>query len=165
LPVQFRSDKQDLFGVTEASRIHGPIVPLVTYQGIYEELFVYTSPFAEGIPYISVLMSSNDFQLPLEKKIATVTGLANLITRGARTNTAVFDTAISNLTFTLEKPVIRSISTFSDMQPSETKFLLVSTSSYYSYAISLHFPSPLPIRISPHSITSLTTVRAGFKLY
>lgn len=29
--VQFRSDKQDLFGVNEASRIYRPIVPLVTY--------------------------------------------------------------------------------------------------------------------------------------
>lgn len=63
--VQFRSDKQDLFGFTEASCIHKPIVPLVTYQGIYEGIFVYTSPFVEGTLYISVLMSSNDFGLPL----------------------------------------------------------------------------------------------------
>ncbi|KAJ5781435.1 uncharacterized protein N7518_009918 [Penicillium psychrosexuale] len=96
--VQFRSDKQDLFGVTEASRIHGPIVPLVTYQGIYEGLFVYTSPFTEGIPYISVLMSSQGFELPLQKKIATITDLADLMTRGARANTTT-----SDLTSTLDK--------------------------------------------------------------
>ena len=51
--VQFRSNKQDSYGVSEANRIHGPIVPMVTFQGTYEELFVYTSPFEEGIPYIS----------------------------------------------------------------------------------------------------------------
>jgi len=95
--VQFRSDKQDLFGVTEASRIHGTIVPLVTYQGMYEGLFVYTSPFAEGTPYVSVLMSSQDFELPLQKKMVTVMDLADLITRGARANTT-----ISDLTSTLD---------------------------------------------------------------
>ncbi|KAM5476972.1 hypothetical protein MauCBS54593_000243 [Microsporum audouinii] len=103
IAVQPRNDKQDLFGVTEASRIHGPIVPLVTYQGMYEGLFVYTSPFAEGTPYISVLMSSEDFQLPLQKKMATVLDLADLVTRGARTNTAVFETALSDLTSTIER--------------------------------------------------------------
>ncbi|KAJ5218701.1 uncharacterized protein N7498_000800 [Penicillium cinerascens] len=83
IAVQFRSDKQDLFGVNEASRIRGPIVPLVTYQGMCEGLFVYASPFAEGIPYISVLMSSEDFQLPLQRKMVTLMDLADLITRGA----------------------------------------------------------------------------------
>lgn len=34
--VQFRSDKEDLYGVSEASRIHGAIVPVVTYQGMNE---------------------------------------------------------------------------------------------------------------------------------
>lgn len=100
--VQFRSDKQDLFGVNEASRIHGPIVPLVTYQGMYEGLFVYTSPFVEGAPYISVLMSSKDFQLPLQKKKVTIMDLGDLVTRGARANTAIFDDTISDLSSTLE---------------------------------------------------------------
>ncbi|EPS32256.1 hypothetical protein PDE_07216 [Penicillium oxalicum 114-2] len=100
--VQFRSDKQDLFGVTEASHIHGSTVPLVKYQGMYEGLFVYTSPFAQGTPYISILMSSEDSQLPLQK-MATVLDLADLITRGAKTNTALFDTALPDLTFTLER--------------------------------------------------------------
>jgi hypothetical protein len=103
IAVQFRSDKQDLFGVTEASRIHGPIVPLVTYQGIYKGLFVYTSPFAEGTPYISVLISSQDFQLPLQKKMVTVMDLADLVTRGARANTTIADTTISELTSSLSE--------------------------------------------------------------
>ncbi|CAG8948363.1 unnamed protein product [Penicillium salamii] len=103
IAVQFRSDKQDLFGVTEASRIHGPIVPLVTYQGMYEGLFVYTSPFAEGTPYISVLMSSQDYKLPLQKKMVTVLDLADLVTRGAKANTTISDTTISDLTFTLDE--------------------------------------------------------------
>ena len=101
--VQFRSDKQDLFGVTEASHIHGSIVPLVTYQGIYKGLFVYISPFTEGTPYISVLISSEDFQLPLQKKMATIIDLTDLVTRGARTNTAIFNTTLSDLTSTLER--------------------------------------------------------------
>lgn len=103
IAVQFRSDKQDLFGVTEASRIHGPIVPLVTYQGMYEGLFVYTSPFAEGTPYISVLMSSQDYKLPLQKKMVTVLDLADLVTRGAKANTTKSDTTISDLTLTLDE--------------------------------------------------------------
>ncbi|KAJ5776111.1 uncharacterized protein N7511_001122 [Penicillium nucicola] len=103
IAVQFRSDKQHLFGVNEASRIHRPIVPLVTYQGIYEGLFVYTSPFAEGTPYISVLMSSEDFQLPLQKKMVTVMDLADLVTRGARANTATFNTTMFGLTSALER--------------------------------------------------------------
>lgn len=103
IAVQFRSNKQDLFGVTEASRIHERLVPLVTYQGMYEGLFVYTSPFAEGTPYISVLMSSQDYKLPLQKKMATVHDLAELVTRGARANTATSDATISNLTSTLDE--------------------------------------------------------------
>ncbi|CAI7636042.1 unnamed protein product [Penicillium palitans] len=90
IAVQFRSDKQDLFGVTEASHIHGPIVPLVTYQGMYEGLFVYTSPFSQGTPYISVLMSSPDFE-PLQKKMVTAMDLADLVTQEARANTTVSD--------------------------------------------------------------------------
>ncbi|KAJ5803800.1 uncharacterized protein N7518_000103 [Penicillium psychrosexuale] len=101
--VQFRSEKQDLFGVTEASRIHGPIVPLVTYQGMYEELFVYISPLAEGIPYINVLLSSRDFDIPLQQKMVTVMDLADLVTRGARANTTISDTTVSDLTSTLDE--------------------------------------------------------------
>jgi hypothetical protein len=70
---------------------------------MYEGLFVYTSPFAEGTPYISVLMSSEDFQLPLQKKMVTVVDLADLVTRGARANTTTFDTTISGLASTLER--------------------------------------------------------------
>lgn len=75
---------------------------MVTYQGMYEGLMVYTSPFAEGTPYISALMSSEDSELPLEKKMVTIMGLASLVTRGARANTTVSDTAISKLTSTLD---------------------------------------------------------------
>lgn len=162
--VQFRSDKQDLFGVIEASRIHGHIVPLVTYRGMYEGLFVYTSPFAEGTPYISVLMSSQDYELPLRKKIVTVLDLADLVTRGARANTTP-DTTISDLTSTLDKIRYRSITMFSETQLLETAFPLVLANSYHGYAISPSSLSHLPTRISPHSITLSTTPQAGFKLY
>jgi hypothetical protein len=36
---------------------------------MHEGLFVYTSPFAEGTPYISFLISYKDFKLPLYKKM------------------------------------------------------------------------------------------------
>ncbi|KAJ5712954.1 uncharacterized protein N7483_010135 [Penicillium malachiteum] len=101
--VQFRSEKQDLSAVAEATRIHGHIVPMVTYQGMYEGLFVYTSPFAAGTPYISVLMSSEDFELPLWKKMTTILDLADLVTRGARANKDIFDTTIVKLASTLDK--------------------------------------------------------------
>lgn len=70
---------------------------------MYEGLFIYTSPFTEGTPYISVLMSSKVFQLPLKKKMATLIDLTDLVTRGARTNTVIFNTDLSDLTSTLEK--------------------------------------------------------------
>lgn len=103
ITVQFRYDKQDLFGVSKASRTYRPIVRLVTYQGIYEGLFVCISPFVEGTPYISILISSKDFQVPLKRKIATAIDLTDLVTRGARANTAIFDTPLSDLTSTLER--------------------------------------------------------------
>jgi Phosphotransferase enzyme family len=89
--VQFRGEKQDLFGVTEANRIYGTLVPLVTYRGMYEGLFVYTSPLAEGTPYIHILMSSPDFKMPLNRKMATVIDLADIITRKVRANNSASD--------------------------------------------------------------------------
>ncbi|KAJ5366265.1 hypothetical protein N7541_000206 [Penicillium brevicompactum] len=100
--VQFRTAKQDLSGVIEASRIHGSIVPTVTYQGMYEMLFVYTSPFAEGVPYVNVVMSSQDLNLPPEKVLLTATDLADLVTRGARANVAISETG-SQLSSSLDE--------------------------------------------------------------
>jgi hypothetical protein len=76
---------------------------MITYQGTYEGLFVYTSPWAEGTPYISVLTSPEDVELPLEKKKATVMDLADLVTREARAHTTISDTTISDLTSTLDE--------------------------------------------------------------
>src|SRR3954463_3769056 len=36
--VQFRNDEQDLWGVTEANPIHGTVVPMVEFRGMYEGL-------------------------------------------------------------------------------------------------------------------------------
>lgn len=111
IAVQFRSDKQDLFGVTEASRIHGPIVPLVTYQDTYKGLFVYTSPFLEGTPYTSAVMSSLDFELPLHTTMATVLDLADLVTRGARENNTMSDMTILGLDSSLDR-ILHTVSTY-----------------------------------------------------
>ncbi|KAJ5150394.1 uncharacterized protein N7500_010583 [Penicillium coprophilum] len=48
-------------------------------------------------------MSSQDSQLPLQKKIVTALDLADLVTRGTRANTTLSDTTISDLTSTLEQ--------------------------------------------------------------
>lgn len=48
-------------------------------------------------------MSSPDFKLSLEKKIATITDLVDLVTRGARANSTISDTTISDLTSTLSE--------------------------------------------------------------
>jgi hypothetical protein len=85
--VQFRNEKEDLFGVTEANRIHGCLVPLITYHGKYEDLFVYSSPFSQGISYIQVLTSSPDLTIPLLQKTATIIDLANIISRDVRKDT------------------------------------------------------------------------------
>jgi hypothetical protein len=64
-------------------------VPLVTYQGMLEGLFVYTSPFAEGTPYISVLTSRT---INCRSRIdGDCPDLADLVTRGARANTTIPD--------------------------------------------------------------------------
>ncbi|KAF1985888.1 hypothetical protein K402DRAFT_103001 [Aulographum hederae CBS 113979] len=86
LVVQFRSSQQDLFGVTEARHIHGDLVPLVSFYGEYEGLFVYTSSFVEGIPYIHALMESPDFEFPLVKTMKALHDMADIITRNAGGN-------------------------------------------------------------------------------
>ncbi|KAI1453253.1 hypothetical protein F4805DRAFT_478704 [Annulohypoxylon moriforme] len=68
--VQFRTTEQDLAGIAEAHRIHGSMVPLVTFRGMCKTLYVYSSPFVQGKPYISVLM---------------------IMTRGAKVNNNHFD--------------------------------------------------------------------------
>jgi hypothetical protein len=93
--VQFRSEQLDLFGVTEANRIHGNLVPLVTFRGEYKGLFVYTSCFVEGTPYIQVLMASPDLEMPLNKEMAALIDIADIVTRKAQENTAPTD--FSNL--------------------------------------------------------------------
>lgn len=89
--VQFRGEKHDLFGMTEAHRIHGSLVPLVTFRGMHGILFVYTSPFVAGTPYIQCLLSSPDSKLPLRETMATVLDIADIITRGLRANAAAID--------------------------------------------------------------------------
>ncbi|KAM5493037.1 hypothetical protein MaudMau93_001131 [Microsporum audouinii] len=85
--IQFRREKQDLSGVTEASRTHGSILPMVTYQGMKGSF---------------VLMSSEDFKLPLKKKMVTLMDLADLVSRGARANTTISDSVMFELTSTLD---------------------------------------------------------------
>ncbi|KAM5434089.1 hypothetical protein McanMca71_001530 [Microsporum canis] len=56
----------------------------------------------QGTPYISVLMSSEDFKLPLKKKMVTLMDLADLGSRGARANTTISDSVMFELTSTLD---------------------------------------------------------------
>lgn len=98
--VQFRSEEEDLYGVTEAHRIHGTLVPMVTYHGKYEELFVYSSPFAPGTSYLMVLMSTEDHSLPLPIKTATICDLADIVSRDVNNdsiNLHVDNTVLDNI--------------------------------------------------------------------
>ncbi len=80
--IQFRHQKCDLWGTTEAHKIHGAIVSLVAFQGIYDGLFVYTSPLAPGVPYFGLLMASKT-SLSLGHRFETVSDLADAFTRKA----------------------------------------------------------------------------------
>lgn len=101
IAVEFRLNELDLSGVAEAGRVHGRLVPMVTFQGTYEGLFVYTWPYSEGVPYVSVL-TSKDFQISRQKMV-TVMDLADLVTRGAKPNTIKPEIAVSELTTTIDK--------------------------------------------------------------
>ncbi|KAM5455696.1 hypothetical protein MaudCBS49596_001597 [Microsporum audouinii] len=103
----------------------------------------------QGTPYISVLMSSEDFKLPLKKKMVTLMDLADLVSRGARANTTISDSVMFELTSTLDG--IRHIVDNYDFRnrSSISAYLLASANSHPGYMISLLFPSPLPTRISP----------------
>ncbi|KAM5466220.1 hypothetical protein MferCBS49748_004593 [Microsporum ferrugineum] len=47
-------------------------------------------------------MSSEDFKLPLKKKMVTLMDLADLVSRGARANTTISDSVMFELTSTLD---------------------------------------------------------------
>ena len=81
--IQFRHQRRDLWGTTEAHKLHGVIVPLVAFQGTYNGLFVYTSPLAPGIPYVGLLMAS-ETSLSLGHRFKTISNLADAFTRKAQ---------------------------------------------------------------------------------
>ncbi|RPB04654.1 hypothetical protein L873DRAFT_1799024 [Choiromyces venosus 120613-1] len=86
--LQFRCTELDRYGNHEASRLHGAVVPLVTFRGSHHGVYVYTSPFAAGKPYVETLFRGDS--LPLENKLTTVTDLARIMARS--TNQAIADT-------------------------------------------------------------------------
>lgn len=79
--VQFCHEKRELWGTIEAYKLHGVIVPLVSFQGTFDGLFVYTSPLAPGIPYVEVLTARS---LSLSHRLKTVGDLAYALTREAQ---------------------------------------------------------------------------------
>lgn len=161
--VQFRTVKQDLSGVIEASCIHGSIVPTVTYQGMYEMLFVYTSPFAEGMPYVNVAMSSQDLNLPPEKVLLTAMDLADLVTRGARANVAKSET-ISKLSSSLEE-LSQTVNSYNFKSIAlRNKISACIVNSNHVYKTLLAYPLSLLIKICPHITISLKKKRVDFKL-
>ncbi|RPA96247.1 hypothetical protein L873DRAFT_1811642 [Choiromyces venosus 120613-1] len=86
--VQFRCIELDLYGNHEGSRLHGTVVPLVTFRGSHHGVYVYTSPFAAGKPYVETLIRGDS--LPLENMLTTVKGLARIMAQS--TNPAIADT-------------------------------------------------------------------------
>ena len=81
--IQFRHQERDLWGTIEAQKLHGVIVPLVSFQGTHDGLFIYTSPLAPGIPYVGLLMAS-ETSLSLGHRFETVSDLADAFTRKAQ---------------------------------------------------------------------------------
>lgn len=81
--IQFRQKKCDLWGTVEAHKLHGVIVPLVSFHGTYDGLFIYTSPLAPGIPYVALLMTC-EISLSLSHRFETVKNLADALTRKAQ---------------------------------------------------------------------------------
>ena len=82
--VQFRRAKLNLAATNEAHAIHGPIVPPIIFYNIHHQLFVYVSPFAEGQPFINILMSSEG-DPPLSQLLQTATHLASMFVGRIRT--------------------------------------------------------------------------------
>ncbi len=81
--VQFRWEELDLWGIIKANQVHGNVAPLVSFQGSYGGLFVYTSPFAPGKPYIAALMAAEQ-ELPQRHRWMTMSDLADVLARGAK---------------------------------------------------------------------------------
>ncbi|KAB8527769.1 hypothetical protein FH972_025422 [Carpinus fangiana] len=81
--VQFRNQKQDTTGIDEAHRLFGNQAPAVTSHGPFKSLWVYTSPFVTGAPFIGALMSPSS-SLGLTEKTTTARELAHFCTGGAR---------------------------------------------------------------------------------
>jgi len=84
--IQFRHEKLDLWGTTEAHQLHGPIVPLVLFQGTYDRFFVYMSLLAPGIPYVRLLTASEG-SLSLDHRFKTASDLADALTHKAQVPT------------------------------------------------------------------------------
>ncbi len=100
--IQFRHEKRDLWGTTEAHQLHGVIVPLVSFQGTHDGLFVYTSPLAPGIPYVG-LLTACEISLSLDHRFKTVGDLADALTRKAQvpSDYLSFGTSLSSIESTV----------------------------------------------------------------
>jgi hypothetical protein len=78
--IQFRREESNLESLKEAHAIHGNIVPPVTFHGVHDRLFVYMSPFAQGEPYINILMSPEG-EPALSHRIRTARDFASVFVR------------------------------------------------------------------------------------
>ena len=55
--IQFRHQERDLWSTTEAHKLHGVIVPLVSFQETYSDFFVYTSSAVSAGPWNTIYWS------------------------------------------------------------------------------------------------------------
>jgi hypothetical protein len=78
--IQFRKEELNLESTRQAHAIHGSIVPPVTFKGLHDRLFVYVSPFAQGEPYINILMSPEG-EPAISHRLRTITDLASMFVR------------------------------------------------------------------------------------
>jgi hypothetical protein len=101
--IQFRREELDL---QSTHAIHGSIVPLVTFHGVFDRLLVYMSPLAQGERYINTLMSPEG-EPAIYHRIQTATDLAPLFVRLSTNNVprpSDTQSILSNLEFDLLLP-------------------------------------------------------------
>lgn len=101
--MQFRHEKVNLWGNTQAHELRGQIAPLVLFQGTFDGLYVYTSPLAPGISYFRLLTAREEL-LSLDHRLRTIGDLAKALTHKAQffTDHSFVNTSLSSMKLSVD---------------------------------------------------------------
>ncbi len=101
--IQFRHEKVNLWGNTQAHELHGQIAPLVRFQGTFNGLYVYISSLVPGISYFGLLMAREE-PLSLDHRLRTVGDLAKALTHKAQflTDHSFVNTSLSSIKLSVD---------------------------------------------------------------